>query len=279
MDLQLRDKSVLITGAAGGIGRALASVFAEEGARLALHAFNQFDSLTTWIRDRGWTDRAVAVRADVRLADKIDAAVEEAAESLGRLDVVIVNAGIWPSEDVPLVDMPEERLRDTLEVNLVGGIWTARAFLRCLARTGPRPDGHGASIVFIGSTAGRFGEAGHVDYAVSKGALRGLIRTLKNEIVHIDPFGRVNLVEPGWTATPMSKASLDQPGVIEGALATTPIRRIARAEDVARVVAMVASPASGHVTGEVITVSGGMEGRVQWTAEEVDAAAIRARLG
>lgn len=279
MDLQLRDKSVLITGAAGGIGRALGIAFAEEGARLALHAYGQFDQLGPWIRERGWEDRAIAIRADVRAAAKIDAAIEEAAESLGRLDVAVVNAGVWPPEDLPLIDMPVERIRETLDVNLLGAMWTARAFLRCLLRTGPRQDGHGASIVFIGSTAGRFGEAGHVDYAVSKAALRGLVRTLKNEVVRIDPLARVNLVEPGWTLTPMSKTSLDDPETIPHVLKTTSLQQIARAEDVARVVTMLASPVCRHVTGEVLTVSGGMEGRLLWSEEEIDTAKVRARLG
>jgi len=278
MDLELKDKCVLITGAAGGIGRALAETFADEGARLALHAFGQFDQLQPWIRERGWNDRAVAIRADVRSADKIEAAVDEAVEALGRLDVAVVNAGVWPPEDLPLTEMSVERIRDTIDVNLLGAIWTARAFLRALARSGARSDGHGASLIFIGSTAGRFGEAGHVDYAVTKSALRGLLLTLKNEIVDLDPYGRVNLVEPGWTATPMAEASLDEPGTIERVLRTTPLRQIARAQDVARVVAMLASPVCRHVTGEVLTVSGGMEGRVQWSSDEIDVEAVRARL-
>lgn len=278
MDLELRDKCVLITGAAGGIGRAMADCFALEGARLALHAFGHYDQLEPFIRQRGWQQRAVAVRADVRSADKIEAAVDEAVESLGRIDAAVVNAGVWPPEDLPLTDLPEERIRNTVEVNLLGAIWTARAFLRALARTGPRPDGHGASLVFVGSTAGRFGEAGHLDYAVTKAALRGLVLTLKNEIVHLDPYARVNLVEPGWTVTPMAEASLEVPGAIQAVLRTTPVRQIARPEDVARVVAMLASPVCRHVSGEMLTVSGGMEGRVQWLAHEIDEQGVRDRL-
>ncbi|MFW5740829.1 MAG: SDR family NAD(P)-dependent oxidoreductase [Myxococcota bacterium] len=278
MDLQLRDKCVLITGAAGGIGRALAQTFADEGARLALHAFGHFDELEPWIRERGWQQCAVPVRADVRAPDKIEAAVQDAADVLGRLDVAVVNAGVWPPEDMPLTEMSVERIRDTIDTNLLGAIWTARAFLRCLAQRGPRSEGHGACLVFIGSTAGRFGEAGHVDYAVTKSALRGLVLTLKNEIVALDPYARVNMVEPGWTVTPMAEASLEQPGTIQKVLRTTPLQQVARARDISRVVAMLASPLCRHVTGEIVTVSGGMEGRVQWQAEQVDEHRVRARL-
>ena len=120
----------------------------------------------------------------------------------------MINAGIWPAEDAPLHEVDPDRVREVLEVNLLGAIWTARAFVRALAQDGPRADGRGASVCLIGSTAGRFGEAGHLEYAVSKSGLYGLMRSLKNEIVALDPYARVNLVEPGWTVTPMAEASL-----------------------------------------------------------------------
>jgi 3-oxoacyl-[acyl-carrier protein] reductase len=144
-------------------------------------------------------------------------------------------------------------------------MWTARAFLTALRRVGPRPDGHGASLIFIGSTAGRFGEAGHAEYAATKAALRGLMLSLKNEIVHVDPWARVNLVDPGWTVTPMAQAELEKTGQIPQITRTMPLRRVASPEDVAGAVLFFASPAlSRHVSGEAITVAGGMEGRVLW---------------
>ena len=279
MDLLLQDKSVLITGAAGGIGRALAEAFAAEGAMLALHAHRSAAPLRAWVTQQPWADRAVVVEADVRDDEQVARAFEQAARVLGRVDVAVVNAGVWPPEELPLHTMPPSRIRDTLEVNLLGAMWCARSFLHQLALSGPRPDRHGAHLVFIGSTAGRFGEAGHADYAVSKAALRGLVLTLKNEIVDLDPFARVNLVEPGWTVTPMAQESLQVPGTIQRVLRTTPIRQLARASDVASVVVALSSPAvSRHVTGETITVAGGMEGRVQWDVDAIDEAAVKRRL-
>lgn len=278
MDLDLHDKNVFITGAAGGIGRALVEEFMAEGARVAAHAFHQFESLQPWIDERGWKGRAVAVRADIRNPIEVQAAVDGAVQQLGRLDIAVINAGVWPPVDEPLASMAIDRIRNTVDVNLLGAVWTARAFLGALARTGPRRDGDGASVLFIGSTAGRFGEAGHADYAMTKSALRGLVLTLKNEIVHIDPYARVNLVEPGWTVTPMAQSSLRQPGTIERVLRTTPVRQLARARDIAAAVVMLASPVSRHITGEIITVSGGMEGRVQWAEDQVDAESVLRRL-
>jgi 3-oxoacyl-[acyl-carrier protein] reductase len=279
MDLALQDKVVWITGASGGIGRALAQVFAGEGARLALHGNAGFESLRAWLAEQPWKGRAMTVRADVRDAQALERCAAEIRERFGRLDACIANAGKWPSEHQELHELAPERLRDTLEVNLLGALFTARAFLGTLRASGPRPDGHGAALVFVGSTAGRFGERGHVDYSVAKAALHGAVKSLKNEIVQLDPYGRVNAVEPGWTVTHMARPALSRPGHVERAVRTMALRQLARATDVARTCAWLASPtAAAHVSGEIVSVAGGMEGRVLWDGDEIDRAAILARV-
>ncbi len=279
MDLGLTGKTVLVTGAGGGIGRALAEAFAAEGAQLALHARSSFRGLSEWLTRQTWRDRAVALPGDVTRPAEMDDLFERAALRFGRVDSVVANAGIWPPEDVPLERMAEDRIRRTVEVNLLGAVWTARAFFRVLARTGPAADGAGATLTFVGSTAGRFGERFHTDYAVAKAGLRGLVLTLKNEIVALDPWGRVNMVEPGWTVTEMAKEALDVPGAIERVLRTTPVRQLARPADIARAVLFLASPrASRQVSGEMLTVAGGMEGRVRWQPSEIDPEQVKRRL-
>ena len=123
--------------------------------------------------------------------------------------------------------------------------------------------GHG-SLVLVGSTAGLYGEAGHADYASAKSAIvRGLLLSLKNEIVRIAPLGRVNAVCPGWTVSPMTRSTLDEPGLVDRVTRTMALRKVAEPEDVARQIVVLASDElSGHVTGQVVTVAGGMEGRV-----------------
>jgi 3-oxoacyl-[acyl-carrier protein] reductase len=280
VDLALTDKVVLVTGASGGIGRALAETFAEEGARLVLQGRGRFEELERHVAGRPWSGRALCVRADVARPDEVEAAFERAVETFGRVDACVANAGVWPREDRALHEASEERIRGTLESNLLGATWTARAFLAQLARAGPRQDGHGAALVFTGSTAGRFGERGHAEYAVSKAGLYGLVRTLKNEIVRLDPYGRVNMIEPGWTVTHMVRAELETPGAISGVARTMPLRQLARAVDIARATAFLCSHAAARqITGEVLTVAGGMEGRTQWERGEVDEAAVRRRLG
>jgi len=279
MDLALKDKVVWITGASGGIGRALAQVFAAEGATLALHGHEGFEALAAWVGEQAWGTRALLVRADVRAADELSRCAAEIRARFGRIDVCCANAGKWPSEARGLHELAPARLQETLAVNLLGALFTARAFLATLAATGPRADGHGAALVFTGSTAGRFGERGHVDYSVAKAALHGAVKTLKNEIVRLDPYGRVNAVEPGWTVTHMARPTLEQPGTVERVVRTMPLRQLARASDVARTVAWLASPsAAAHVSGEIVSVAGGMEGRLLWNEDEVDRAAVLRRL-
>ena len=122
--------------------------------------------------------------------------------------------------------------------------------------------GHG-SLVLVGSTAGLFGEAGHADYAAAKSAIaHGLLLSLKNEVVRIAPRARVNAVCPGWTESPMTRGSLDEE-TLRRVTRTMALEKVAQPEDVAAQVVVLASDVlSGHVTGQVVTVAGGMEGRV-----------------
>jgi len=255
MDLDLKDKVVFITGASGGIGADLVRAFLAEGAKVAAHSRRGVPE----------ADHVISLLGDVRDAAGLDASMREAIERFGRIDVCVANAGIWPHQALPLHELPEARIREVVETNLLGAMWTARAFMAALARTGPRQDGHGASLVFIGSTAGRFGERGHAEYAVTKAGLRGLMLSIKNEIVLIDPRARVNLIEPGWTVTPMAAETIEREGLLGSITRTMPLRQVASPEDISRAVLFVASPTSArHITGEALTIAGGMEGRVLW---------------
>lgn len=272
MDLGLADKVVAVTGAAGGIGSALARTFAAEGCRLGLFVNSSRERGEAMIAENDWADRALVIEADVRDEAAMQAGFGALVDRFGRVDSCIVNAGIWPSDDTPLADMTLARFRETIEVNLIGAFVTLQAFIQRI-----QPDQE-ANAVVIGSTAGRFGEAGHADYSASKAALYGLLRSVKNELPRVAPFARINLVEPGWTVTPMAAKGLEDDAAVERIVATMPLQQVARAEDIARPVAFLASPVARHITGEVITVAGGMEGRRLWIDDDIDVARVRERL-
>lgn len=279
MDLGLADKVAFITGASGGIGRALATAFGGQGCGLVLAGHGRTDELAAWVAAQPFAAHTLIQSFDVTDPAATDRAVDAALARFPRLDLCLANAGAWPVPDAPLASMDVARLRRTVEVNLFGAAYTARAFLAALARTGPRADGQGASLLFTGSTAGRFGERGHSDYALAKAGLQGLVQSLKHEIVDLDPWGRVNLLEPGWTVTHMARPALDQPGTIARVLATMPLRQLGRAQDVAATALYLSSPLlARHVSGQTITVAGGMEGRLRWQPHEIDEAAVRARI-
>ena len=254
METGLRDKGVLITGAAGGIGSALTRTFAGEGARVGIH----YRGSRERAEDLAAATGGVALQADLTVEAQVDALIPAAVEALGRLDVLVANAGAWPPQDAPVWEMSLERWRATVAANLDSVFLSCRAFLRHVASTGT------GNIVIISSTAGLIGEAGHADYAAAKSALAvGFLKSLKNEITRIAPLGRVNAVCPGWTETEMARDALKEEGFVDRITRTMPLRKVGHANDVARIVVTLASDEiSGHVTGEVVTVAGGMEGRV-----------------
>ncbi len=279
MQTQLEGLTVLVTGASGGIGEAIVRAFLDEGANVIAQAHRHADALQAWVEREGLSERVMVGEVDVRDPAQLERLVDDALTDYERIDVAVANAGIWPAEDLPLHRMDPARVREVLDVDLLGAMWTCRAFMKQLAELGPRADGRGASLCLIGSTAGRFGEANHVEYAVAKAGLYGLVRSLKNELVALDPWARINMVEPGWTVTPMATDSLEQPGVIERVCTTMPLRQLARASDIAAAVLFLSAPAlARHVSGEILTVAGGMEGRRLWTPDQIDAAAVRRRV-
>ena len=253
IDTGLEGKGVLVTGASGGIGAACVRAFAAEGARVVVHYHRGEDRARALSEELG---RAPLARADLTDETEVDRLFGEAREALGEIDVCVEVQGVWPREDVPVWELPLERWEDTLRTNLTATFLVARAYLREVERLGR------GSLVLIGSTAGLFGEAGHADYAAAKSAvLGGLLLSLKNEITRVAPLGRVNAVAPGWTESPMTRGLVD-PDQVRAVSRTMALRKVAQPEDVAAQVVVLASDAlSGHVTGQVVVVAGGMEGR------------------
>jgi 3-oxoacyl-[acyl-carrier protein] reductase len=245
----LQGKHVLVTGASGGIGSACARAFAAEGCELVLHYHRGQERIEAVRAEAG----GIALQADLTREEEADRLFAEA----GPLDVCAAVAGVWPQADQPVWELPVERWEATLRGNLTVTFLTARGFLRGVAASG-----HG-SLVMIASTAGVFGEAGHADYAAAKSAIAyGLLFSLKNEVVRVAPRARVNVIAPGWTYSPMTRGAIDDE-LVGRITRTMPLRKVATTDDIARqVVALASDEISGHVTGQIVTVAGGMEGRV-----------------
>jgi 3-oxoacyl-[acyl-carrier protein] reductase len=237
-----------------------------EGARVIAHFRKGAAAAERLVRE---LPGCIALQADLANEADVDRLFADAEAKLGAVSVLIANAGHWPTEPTPIKDLSLARWRSTIDDNLTSAFLSMRAFLRGVERHKIAEP----SAVFIGSTAGTFGEAGHGDYAAVKAGLNfGFTKTLKNEVARMAPRGRVNVVAPGWTVTPDKEtAMMANPDGVRRTLQTLPLRKLARPEDVAAACVFLSSPKlAGHLTGEIMTVSGGMEGRVLFRPEEIE---------
>jgi 3-oxoacyl-[acyl-carrier protein] reductase len=271
METGLKGMVVMITGASGGIGSAVASKFAEEGARLVLHYRNN-RSATERLERELKNSEVLSVEAELSDEQEVKRLFARAIARFGRVDTLIANAGSWETKDVPLQSMSTRQWRQTMDGVLTTTFLSVREFFKIVARQ------RRGNLVFIGSTAAVFGEAGHADYAAAKAAIAyGLTRSLKNELSRLAPHtkeycgGRVNCVCPGWTTVPRLASKLRRAKTIRRVAATMSLPQLARPEDIANAVVFLTSDRlARHVTGQTITVAGGMEGRKLWEEGEID---------
>lgn len=271
METSLCDRVVLITGASGGIGSAIARQFAAEGARLVLHYRSGTQRVAALQRELGNVE-SIAVSADLSREPEARKLLARAVKRFGRVDTLIANAGSWEANDVPLHRMSVRQWRETLDGVLSTSFFSIREFLRLVARQ------RRGNMTLVGSTAALFGEAGHADYAAGKAAVvYGLTRSLKNEIARLAPHtedycgGRVNCVCPGWTVVPRLATKLGHARVIRRVASTMALPQLARPEDIAHAAVFLSSDVlARHITGQILAIAGGMEGRQLWQPDEIN---------
>jgi 3-oxoacyl-[acyl-carrier protein] reductase len=257
VSLALDGRVALVTGGSRGIGAEIVRIFAEAGARVAFSYRQARDRAEALVDECGGDGRCVAIEQDLSTPADGRALVAAAIRAFRRLDVLVVNHGIWPAEDAPIATMAEEQWRRTLAVNLDSVFGLVQAAVGQM-ETQPAPANGGDSrghIVLISSTAGQRGEANHADYAVTKGALISLTKSLSSELA---PNGiRVNCVAPGWVTTEMSAAALGDPARGPVIAAGIPVGRPATPREIAGPVLFLCTPLAGFISGEVLNVNGG----------------------
>jgi 3-oxoacyl-[acyl-carrier protein] reductase len=255
LSLVLDDRVALITGGSRGIGAETVRAFAQAGARVAFSYRKARAQAEALMRECGGPGRCVALERDLSTPADGRALVAAAVQVFGRLDALIVNHGVWQAADAPIAQMAEAQWRQTLAVNLDSVFGLVQAAVGQMEIQSPAPDGVRGCIVLISSTAGQRGEACHADYAVTKGALISLTKSLSSELA---PRGiRVNCVAPGWVTTDMSAAALGDRELGPKIVAGIPVGRPGSPREIAGPVLFLCTPLAGFISGEVLNVNGG----------------------
>lgn len=240
-------KSALVTGGAAGIGRAISLKLASEGASVAVCYRSSDDSARRLVEEiQAGGGRAIALKGDVAKAEEAESFVREVLTSFGALDIVVNNAGV--TRDGLLMRMSEADWDLVLDTNLKG------AFLVTKAAIKPMMKARSGKIVNISSVMGIVGNPGQANYSASKAGIIGFTRTVAKEAASRNI--QVNAVAPGFIATAMTDAM--KPEVKEAVLKQIPAGRIGAPEEVAEVVSFLCSHAADYITGQTITIDGGM---------------------
>jgi 2-hydroxycyclohexanecarboxyl-CoA dehydrogenase len=247
--MELRGKRVLVTGAASGIGREVAILAANDGARVAMLDINVAGLEETKSLMSSASEVEI-VSVDLTKWESVEQAVEKARQSLGGFDAVCNVAG-WASTPGRFWEQPMDAWEKMIDINIWSILYVTRAVTPTLVEQGS------GRIVNVASDAGRVGSKGESVYASTKAFVIGLTKSLAREMA---PYQvAVNCVCPGPTNTPLLRTNMaTNPGLLEKMVKAVPMRRMAEPEDPALVVAFFASDAAAYVTGQIISVSGGL---------------------
>ncbi len=240
---------VLITGALTGIGRAAAIIFAQEGAHIVVSGRRDKQGQELVAELQGLGAEAIFVRTDVRKDEDVRNLVDQTVKRFGRLDIAVNNAG---TEGVPglVTDQTAESYAATFDTNVLGTLLSMKHELRVMV-----PQGSG-SIVNVSSTYGHIGAGGASIYVASKHAVEGLTKSAALEVAGTGV--RVNVVAPGTTDTGMLTRFTNTDANKAALVSTVPVKRLAKPEEIAHVIAFVASANASYMTGASIPVDGGM---------------------
>jgi len=253
----LRGQKALVTGASSGIGRAVASELAREGADVVVNYIGEADAalvLVGEIEQAG--GQAIAIRADVSKEDQVQAMFRQAIESFGTIDILVNNAGL--QQDAPFDEMTLAQWQRVIDVNLTGQFLCAREAIREFKRRGVVKSVSCAAgkIIGISSVHEVIPWGGHVNYAASKGGVMLMNKSIAQEVA---PHRiRVNSVCPGAIRTPINQSAWETPEAYDKLMELIPYKRIGEPADIARTTAWLASDHADYVNGASFFVDGGM---------------------
>ena len=245
----MKNPVVLITGALTGIGRAAAIIFAREGAQIVVSGRRDKQGQELVAELQGLGAEAIFVRTDVRKDEDVRNLVDQTVKRFGRLDVAVNNAGTEGTPG-PVTEQTAETYTATFDTNVLGTLLSMKHELRVML-----PQGSG-SIVNVSSAYGSVGAAGASVYVASKHAIEGLTKSAALEVAGTGV--RVNVVAPGTTDTGMLTRFTSTDENKLALVSTVPVKRLAKPEEIAHVIAFVASANASYMTGASIPVDGGM---------------------
>jgi 3-oxoacyl-[acyl-carrier protein] reductase len=249
MELSLQNKVALITGGSRGIGAAAVRMFVESGARVVFN-YEKARQPAEDLAAKLGNDKCVAVQCNLSGTGTAQQLIDTAVKRFGRLDILVVNHGVWPPEDAPVDRLSDNQWRSTISINLDSVFALVKHSVAQIKKQGQ--PGH---IVLVSSTAGQRGEAFHCDYAATKGAVISMVKGLSTELAR-DGI-RVNCVAPGWVMTDMSIPALNDPKTRETVLSKIPLGRVATPEEIAAPILFLCTEHAGFSTGEIFNVNGG----------------------
>jgi 3-oxoacyl-[acyl-carrier protein] reductase len=252
--MSLAGQVALVTGGSRGIGAATVRLFRQAGARVAFSYRDAEAQANSLAAECGGPDLCRAIKQNLATPEDGQALVVATMAAFGRLDCLIVNHGIWPAHDQPIATMTSSQWRNTLGINLDSVFGLVQSTVAQM-QSQPAATAARGHIVLISSTAAQRGEAFHADYAASKGALISLTKSLSSELAGQRIY--CNCVAPGWVATEMSAAALQDPETSKKIMATIPLGRVASVEEIAGPILFLCTPLAGFVSGEVFNVNGG----------------------
>lgn len=247
--LDLTGKVALITGGSRGIGAACVRMFRQAGASVVFNYQKAREAADALIAEVGG-EGCLAVQAELNGTGQEEALVRAAVDRFGALDILVLNHGIWPPHDQPIDTMTDEQWRRTLAINLDSVFALLKHGVAQMKR-----QGRGGHVVIVSSTAGQRGEAFHCDYAATKGAAISMVKGLSTELARDGIY--VNCVAPGWVATDMTAAVLEQPETQQKILQVIPLGRPAKPEEIAAPILFLCTSHAGFITGEIFNVNGG----------------------